>query len=240
MLAATLAGDIPVIARQPGSALDYSVQYCPHWFWTVKSSDYGVVMVTPKGAATKRRILDTTVDVLISRGRQAANLDDILAVTRTSKSQLFHYFPGGKQDLLHAAAAQHVQRLSGIELSELDSWDGWQRWVDGVLARHREQTEQDACEVAALAGCVLGADEVEQSLYQMAFQSWHAHLAAGIAAMRDRGLVRADTDPDAVAALFAAALAGGAVIDKALGTPSQLEWALRSAHAYLRSLATRD
>jgi TetR/AcrR family transcriptional regulator, transcriptional repressor for nem operon len=197
-------------------------------------------MVTPKGAATKRRILDSTVDVLISRGRQAANLDDILAATQTSKSQLFHYFPGGKQDLLHAAAAQHVQRLSGADPDELDSWDRWQRWVDGVLARHRAQTADDACEVAALAGGVLGADEVEQPLYRGAFEAWHARLAAGVAALRDRRLVRPETDPDAVAALFAAALAGGAVIDKALGTPQHLEWALRSAYAYLRSLAADD
>ena len=212
----------------------------PRDFWTVKSNDYRVVMVTPKGAATKRRILDTTVDALISGGRQAANLDAILAATRTSKSQLFHYFPGGKQDLLHAAAAQHVQRLTGVQLRKLDSWDAWQRWVDDVLARHREQAEHDACEVAALAGSVLGADEVEQPLYQSTFEGWHTHLAAGIAAMRDRRLVHPDTDPDAVAALFTAALTGGAVIDKASGTPQHLEWALRSAYAYLRSLAADD
>ena len=74
-------------------------------------------------------------------------------------------------------------------------------------------------------------------MYQGTFEGWHAHLAAGVTALRDRRLIRPDTDPDAIAALFVAALTGGAVIDKASGTPQYLEWALRSAYAYLRSLA---
>ena len=53
-------------------------------------------MVTRKGEATKARILEAAADLLV-RGNDI-NLDDVMDLTRTSKGQLFYYFPGGKED----------------------------------------------------------------------------------------------------------------------------------------------
>ena len=46
--------------------------------------------LTPKGAATRARIVETAADLVLARGFGGTSLDDIRAGTSTSKSQLFH------------------------------------------------------------------------------------------------------------------------------------------------------
>ncbi len=194
-------------------------------------------MPTTKGTATRNRILDAAVDALVRGGRGAVNLDHVLAATRTSKGQLFHYFPGGKQELIRVATARQLERLAEEATVVLDSFDAWNRWVDGIVRLHRLQTRSDACEMAAVAGRVLDPDPEERTLVGASLRSWHRHMAEGIRTMRDTGQLRADADPAELAALFLAALEGGAVVDKATGSLDYLEPALRAALAHLRSFA---
>lgn len=197
-------------------------------------------MTTAKGAATRSRIVDATVDVLVRGGREAVNLDEILASTRTSKGQLFHYFPEGKLELIRVATAQQIHRLALESTAPLNTLDAWEAWIDGVVRLHRLQAQEDACEVAALAARVLDADQGDRLLVGSGFRTWHAHLRDGVRTMRAAGLLRADADPDALASLFATALQGGAVIDKATGSLDYLEPALRAALAHLRGFAVQD
>ncbi len=49
--------------------------------------------LTAKGTATRARIVEGAAQLIRERGVANVSLDDIRAVTSTSKSQLFHYFP---------------------------------------------------------------------------------------------------------------------------------------------------
>lgn len=63
----------------------------------------------------------------------SATLDDITARTSTSKSQLFHYFPAGKDELLVAVAQFEADQILEDQqpyLGCLDSWEAWERWRD--------------------------------------------------------------------------------------------------------------
>ena len=53
--------------------------------------------------------------VLREKGVSAATLDDVMARTRASKSQLFHYFPAGKDELLLAVEQRAAALLAGIQ-----------------------------------------------------------------------------------------------------------------------------
>ncbi|MGY4649127.1 AcrR family transcriptional regulator [Mycobacterium sp. URHB0021] len=52
-------------------------------------------------------------------GLAVANLDDIMARTRTSESQLFHYFPDGKEQLLLAVAEHEAQMVLADQQPQL-------------------------------------------------------------------------------------------------------------------------
>lgn len=62
--------------------------------------DPQVQTLTRKGAATRQRIIEGAAAEIRDRGVALTTLDDIRARTKTSKSQLFHYFPDGKEQLL--------------------------------------------------------------------------------------------------------------------------------------------
>jgi AcrR family transcriptional regulator len=70
-------------------------------------------MPTRKGEATKARILEAATDLLITGND--INLDEVMNLTRTSKGQIFYYFPGGKEELMRAAAERHLVRLAQAE-----------------------------------------------------------------------------------------------------------------------------
>src|SRR5438132_10677974 len=105
---------------------------------------YSVVMsstakLTQKGEATRARIVEAAADLVLARGVGGTSLDDIRAGTSTSKSQLFHYFPGGKSELVHALAEHQAERVLDAQrpwLDTLDSWDAWERWREAVLAHY--------------------------------------------------------------------------------------------------------
>jgi AcrR family transcriptional regulator len=61
-------------------------------------------LLTSKGAQTRARIVAGAAAEIRERGVDDVRLEDVMARTRTSKSQLFHYFPGGKEDLLLGVA----------------------------------------------------------------------------------------------------------------------------------------
>lgn len=109
--------------------------------------------LTRKGAATRERIVAATADLVLARGVDGTSLDDIGAETATSKGQLFHYFPGGKAELVAAIASFQGERVLDAQrpyLDSLDSWDAWDGWRRAVLAHYRSQPHW-GCPISALA-----------------------------------------------------------------------------------------
>ena len=85
------------------------------------------------------------------RGVGGTTLDDIRAGTATSKSQLFHYFPGGKAELVGAIASFQGERVLDAQrpyLDSLDSWEAWEGWRRAVLEHYGSQAHW-GCPISA-------------------------------------------------------------------------------------------
>jgi len=80
--------------------------------------------LTAKGKATRNRIVEGAAVVLREKGVSAATLDDVMARTHASKSQLFHYFPDGKSDLLLAVAEYEAEQILADQqpMTVLETW----------------------------------------------------------------------------------------------------------------------
>jgi len=193
------------------------------------------VKLTPKGAATRARIVEGASAEIREHG-VTATLDDIRARTGTSKSQLFHYFPDGREQLLLAVARYEADRVltdQQPQLSQLTSWDSWLAWRDAVVARYREQGQQ--CPLSALVTQLGRATPGAQAVVTELMGQWQAEIAAGVRYMQASGEISPDLDPERTAAAIVAGIQGGVVMLMSTGNTTPLEAALDLAIGYLRA-----
>ncbi|MGH3582650.1 MAG: TetR/AcrR family transcriptional regulator [Mycobacterium sp.] len=194
-----------------------------------------VQKLTPKGAATRQRIIDGAAAEIRVNGAVATTLEDVMAHTGTSKSQLFHYFPHGKEQLLLAVAEQEAARVISDQqpyLSGLTSWAAWQRWRDVVVERYRRQGQQcPLSTVMSEIGRTPGAQAVTSTL----IERWRAEIENGVRAMQRQEKIAATVDPSRTAAALLAGIQGGVLVLMSTGDLSYLEAALDVGIAALRA-----
>jgi AcrR family transcriptional regulator len=191
--------------------------------------------LTAKGLATRQRIIEGAAAEIREHGIAATTLDDVRARTATSKSQLFHYFPGGKEGLLLAVARFEADRVLDDQqphLSTLTSWPAWAAWRDTLVERYRSQGQQCPLNVVTtqLGRHTPGAKAVVREL----MTHWQADIAAGIRHMQSSGEVPHALDPDVAAAALLAGIQGGVMIMLSTGSTAHLEAALDVGIAGLR------
>ncbi|MDX2701476.1 TetR/AcrR family transcriptional regulator [Streptomyces sp. PA03-6a] len=183
--------------------------------------------LTAKGAATRQRIVEGAAEEIRERGAVETTLDDIRARTATSKSQLFHYFPGGKEELLLAVARHEAGRVLADQqphLGALTSWQAWYDWRDAVVDRYRRQGQQ--CPLGTLISQLSPATPGAQAVTSELLASWQAQITTGIRAMQEQREISPELDADHVASALLAGIQGGVSILMSTGSLTHLEAAL--------------
>jgi AcrR family transcriptional regulator len=191
--------------------------------------------LTPKGTATRDRIIEGAAAEIRENG-VTATLDDIRGRTGTSKSQIFHYFPDGREQLLLAVARYEADRVLADQqpyLGALTSWASWLAWRDTVIARYREHGQQ--CPLNALITQLGRATPGAQAVVAQLMGQWRAEIAAGVRNMQSAGEISPDLDAGRTAAAIVAGIQGGVVMMMSTGDTIPLEAALDLAIGYLQA-----
>lgn len=197
--------------------------------------DQQVQKLTAKGAATRQRIIEGAAAEIRGRGVAETTLDDIRARTATSKSQLFHYFPGGKDQLMLAVAEHEAQQVLDDQqpyLGDLTSWASWQRWRDAVVDRYRRQGQN--CPLSTLMSELGRSTPGAQAVSKALLRQWHDEITTGIRHMQGQAEIAADLDAERVAAALLAGIQGGVNVMLVTGDLTYLEAALDSGIAALQ------
>ena len=192
--------------------------------------------LTQKGLATRGRIVEGAAAEVRARGVADTTLDDIRHATGTSKSQLFHYFPQGRSQLLLAVAQHEADRVLADQqphLDDLTSWQAWTSWRDTVIRRYREQGRH--CPLSTLLSQIGPNEPGSREIVVDLLTRWQDRLADGIRHLRATGEVGAHIDADRSAAALLAGLQGGVVVLLATGNSTHLEIAVDSAIEQLRA-----
>jgi AcrR family transcriptional regulator len=195
-------------------------------------------VVTAKGRATRARIVEGAAEVLREQGVAVATLDDIRERTGTSKSQLFHYFPEGKDELLLAVARFEADRVLEDQqpyLGRLDSWESWGLWRDTVVERYEQQG--DRCPLSSLFLQVGRSQPGARAIVTTLMGQWQRYLADGMRALQDRGLVSPAFDVPRASAALLAGIQGGVSIMMSTADSTHLKAALDEGIAHLRAAA---
>jgi AcrR family transcriptional regulator len=190
--------------------------------------------LTRKGEATRQRIVEGAAAEIRERG-VAVTLDDVRARTGTSKSQLFHYFPEGKDELLLTVAAYEAERVISDQqpqLGELTSWPAWQAWRDRVVARYLGQGMD--CPLNGVLTQVGRHTPGAAAVVGGLIERWQGEIAAGIRHMQGTGEIDRARDADRTAAALLAGIQGGVMVMLATGSIAHLEAALDVGIANLK------
>lgn len=191
--------------------------------------------LTRKGAATRQRIVEGAAAEIRERGVLRTTLDDVMARTRTSKSQLFHYFPDGKEELLLAVARHEADRVLADQqphLDDLSTWAAWQAWRDALLERYRAQGEH--CPLATVNSELGRNSPGAQAVSAELMRRWQGRIADGIGRMQAAGEVDPALDAARSAAALLAGIQGGVLLLLTTGSAAHLEAAVDVGIAQLR------
>lgn len=174
-------------------------------------------------------------DEIRERGIGVVTLDDVGRRSKTGKSQLFHYFPDGKEQLLLAVAEREAERViedQEPQLTELKSWAAWDEWRDVLVAKYRRQGVN--CPLGVLITEIGRHTPAAQAVTAKLLTQWQHRVQTGIEDMQASGDIRADVDPAHAAAALMAAIQGGVAILMSSGSSEHLEHALDLCLDYLR------
>ena len=142
---------------------------------------------TARGTATKARIVEAAADLMRAHGVASTSVDAVLAASKASKSQLYHYF-ADKDDLVLAVIQRQTECVLAAQelmLRGLTDLAGLRRW----------RTQLWSCLGKASARVVARLDRWSQSWPRFpkpraqlaeSFARWEAYLIADFKAMRDR------------------------------------------------------
>ena len=195
--------------------------------------------LTPKGTATRARIVNATAELMLEQGSEATSMDDVQRRAGVSASQLYHYF-AGKQDLVRAVIARQTDAVLAAQrpvLDDVGSLAALRAWRDLLVDLQRQRHCQGGCPIGSLASELAEHDLAARQDLAASFDRWQAPIRRGLQTMSDRGDLSPAADLDRLALAFLAALQGGLLLTQTYRTTAPLEAALDAMIDHLASLA---
>jgi AcrR family transcriptional regulator len=188
------------------------------------------VPLTRKGQATRQRIVETAAALVYAHGVKGTNNELVRRAAKVSGSQLSHYFPD-KESLVRAVIAWQADAMMGRHeqppRGALDSVAALRAWAAAYLGP--DEPWRGGCAFGSLAGEVLKTEPALRDEVADGFGRWRGEFHQGLTAMRERGELRADADPDHLAYVLMAAFQGGILLAQATDDPAVLRAALTGA-----------
>jgi AcrR family transcriptional regulator len=195
---------------------------------------------TAKGRAAVERILDAACVLFARQGVRATTLDQIGALSRTGRGQLYLWF-GGRDELVVAVVARQVERVLGPQrpvLAAVATAADVRAWCALAAASYADD-DPLRCPLGSLVHELGPEDTAARAALAGGFARWRAALAAGLERVQRGGGLAPGTDPDTAATALLAAYQGGVLLAAATGDRDLLRRALDTAAAGVLAGGTR-
>ncbi|HEX8857116.1 MAG TPA: TetR/AcrR family transcriptional regulator [Thermoleophilaceae bacterium] len=190
-------------------------------------------------AATKDRIIDTTAELFRRYGYTGTGMKQIVAEAQAPFGSLYHFFPGGKEQL-----GQETIRRSGQMYRELfeaiadpapDIVTGVRSFFEGAAAVLEETDYADACPIATVALEVASTSEPLREATADVFNSW---IDAATARLEAEGASPSGAREAAISMI--ASLEGAFILSRAFKSTEPMHVAGEHAVAVVRRALTRE
>jgi TetR/AcrR family transcriptional regulator, transcriptional repressor for nem operon len=186
--------------------------------------------LTARGAATRARIVEAAADLIYVHGVEQTSLDDVMAASGVSKSQLYHYF-ADKEALVLDVIARQTERVLDAQLPHLEALDSLpalKAWRNAFV-RLNKATQFRGCPLGNLASELANDSEPARKRLADSFSMWRHRIENGLAKMRERSELSASADPHELALALLSAVEGGLLLAKTTHSSRPLEIAIDMA-----------
>ncbi len=196
--------------------------------------------LTPRGKATRQKIIEAAAALVYAAGAARLNLDEVMAASRTSKSQLYHYFTD-KEALIQEVIAFQTKRVLTVNSDHLDAVDSFQalrRWRDDMVDRNRAVGGFGGCPIGSLADELANHSPPARKRLANGFEAWASRIENALRNMKAKGLLKASAEPKELSLAVLAAIQGGLLLAKVSRTSRPLEIAFDMALDHVARCAT--
>ena len=192
--------------------------------------------MTRRGRASRERIVERAAELFAERGIAATSVDEVIAASGAGKGQFYHYFRGRDELAAAAVGFRCAQVVAGLTqaLGAVSSLAGLEEALEGFIAGF-EQTGMPGCPIGTLATEVAGRNEAARVQAAAGFDAWERLLADALERMRQRGELRPDAAPPALATGLLASIEGGMVLSQARKDMASLRIAVDAGLAQVRA-----
>ena len=163
--------------------------------------------LTPRGRATRDRIVAAAADVLLDRGLSALNNETLRRAASVSGSQLAHYFDD-KRALIAAVLTKQAEVVLDFhrqpKLGGLESLEDYETWIDLNLRYLRRIGYAGTPTFHALAAQLAKSDAETRANLAQGYWSWISFFEKAIQQMIDRRILTANADPHQLATVLVA------------------------------------
>jgi AcrR family transcriptional regulator len=200
-------------------------------------TDHLVTGLTPKGQATRGRIVATAAELIYARGVSGTHTSDVQEAAGVGAAQLYHYFHS-KRDLVAAVIDHQVEATLDAQrpwFARLDSIDDLRAWRDAMVEAQRRRQCHGGCPIGSIGSELAKCDPAARANVAAGLRLWELAIRDGLLAMRGRGELRVDANPERLALATLAALQGGLLMSQIRRDTAGLEASLDTIIDYIGS-----
>jgi TetR/AcrR family transcriptional repressor of nem operon len=194
--------------------------------------------LTPKGRATRDRIVAAASELMLQRGVARTTIEGIQQAAGISTSQMYHYFTG-KNDLVAAVIDFQTGNVLGVQQLGLDRIEciaDLHRWRDIMVDLVRGLGCAGGCPLGSMANELSESDPVARARLAKSFAQWENMIYDGLKTIVARGEIPEGTDVDRIALALLAGIQGGLLLSQVRRDTGPLEAAVDTMIEYLGRL----
>jgi AcrR family transcriptional regulator len=204
-----------------------------------RSQSTGAARLTARGAQTRARIVDTAAELMRVRGVGGTTLDDVVAASKVSKSQLYRHFRD-KPDLVRAVIELVGERKIAVErerLNKVRTFAGLRRWRDALVENNALHDGRYGCPLGSLANEVADQDAIARRKLRELFAAWEELFENLLRRFQREGLLPPEADVARLAIGFVAVVQGGYLLAQTSRDVAPMASAIDMAITHLDLLA---
>ncbi|MFF1573707.1 TetR/AcrR family transcriptional regulator [Leifsonia sp. NPDC058292] len=205
------------------------------------TADTPTKRLTARGAKTRERIVDAAADLMYVRGIGATTLDDVLAASGASKSQLYRHF-ANKDEVVRAVIVrmgEHVIQREQNALGRVSTMAGLRRWRDALVQNNALRHGAYGCALGSFASEVADHDDIARATLQALFSEWNTLLTAALKRLQENGALPQDAPVDELATGLLGALQGGYLLAQTAHDVTPMATSIDMALAHIQGLSAR-